>query len=239
MKKTISKIQKQIICIGGSGFAKASEKPLLETYILGQSGRKKPKICFVGTASGDSEGYQRMFYSAFKKLDCVPSHLSLFKPPVGSLEKYALSKDVIYVGGGNTRNLLALWKLWGLDRIMKKAFDKGIVLSGTSAGSICWFEEGVTDSWPGRLNSLECLGFLKGSNCPHYDSEKNRRPSYHRLLAQRKIGPGYAADDGVAIHYINGSIVRFVSSRPNARAYKVGLQKGKVVEEAIVPDYLG
>ena len=233
------KAKKQIICIGGGGFSTGEAKPLLETYILQQSGRKRPKICFVGTASGDSEGYQRMFYSAFKKLDCTPSHLALFKPPVGNLEKFVLEKDVIFVGGGNTRNLLALWKLWGLDKIMKKACQKGIVLCGPSAGSICWFEEGVTDSWTSPLMPLKCLGFLKGSNCPHYDSEKNRRPSYRRMIAQKKIKSGYAADDGVAIHYINGAIHRFISSRPQARAYKVGLQKGKVVEEVIVPDYLG
>ena len=224
---------------GFDGYDRTGRPPLMETYILQQSGKKKTRICFVGTASGDSEGYQRMFYSAFKKLDCVPSHLSLFKPPVGSLEKYVLEKDVIYVGGGNTRNLLALWKLWGLDKIMKRALEKGIVLCGVSAGSICWFEEGITDSWTSPLMPLKCLGFLKGSNCPHYDGEKDRRPSYHRLLAQKKIGPGYAADDGVAIHYINGTIHRFISFKPQARAYKVGLKKGKVVEEAIVPDYLG
>jgi dipeptidase E len=235
----MSQRKKQIIAIGGSGFAKAPDKPLLETYILQQSGRKKPKVCFVGTASGDSDAYTRMFYSAFKKLSCKPSHLSLYKPPLGSLEKYVLEKDVMYVGGGNTRNLLALWKLWGLDRIMKKALNKGIVLCGPSAGSICWFEEGVTDSWPGRLEPLKCLGFLKGSNCPHYDTEKNRRPSYHRLLAQRKIGNGIAADDCVAFHFVDGVLHRVVSSKPDARAFRVGLKKGKAVEKVIVPDYLG
>jgi len=230
--------KKQIICIGGGGFL-TGEKALLDNYILRQSGKKKPRICFVGTASGDTEGNQRLFTSAFKKLDCVPSHLSLFKPPVGSLEKYVLRNDVIYVGGGNTRNLLALWKLWGLDKIMKKAYQRGIVLCGVSAGSICWFEEGVTDSWTSPLMPLKCLGFLKGSNCPHYDSEKDRRPSYHRMISQKKIKPGYAADDGVAIHYIDGTIHRFISFRPEGRAYKLSLKKGKVVEEKIVPDYLG
>lgn len=232
------KKKKQIICIGGGGFS-TKENLLMETYILRQSGRKKPRVCFVPTASGDAEWYRRMFISAFKKLDCIPSILSLFKPPVGSLEKYVLANDILYVGGGNTRNLLALWKLWGLDQIMKKAYQKGIVLCGPSAGSICWFEEGVTDSWTSPLKPLKCLGFLKGSNCPHYDSEKNRRPSYQRMIAQKKIKPGYAADDGVAIHYIDGKIARFISSRPQARAYEVRLEKGKVVEKIIIPDYLG
>ncbi len=233
------KTLKQIICMGGGGFSMEPKNLLLDAYVLRQSRKKRPKVCFVGTASGDSLSYIQRFYNGFKKMPCEPSHLSLFKPPLGSLEKYVLEKDVVYVGGGNTRNLLALWRLWGLDLILRKALDKGIILCGVSAGSICWFEEGVTDSWPGRLNSLECLGFLKGSNCPHYDGEKNRRPSYHQLLARKKIKDGYAADDGVAIHYIDGKIARFVSSRPQARAYKVGLHKGKVVEEPITPDYLG
>ena len=225
--------------MGGGGFSMEPENPLLDAYILKQSGKKKPKVCFVPTASGDSASYIQRFYTAFKRFNCVPSHLSLFKPPLGSLEKYVLEKDIIYVGGGNTRNLLVLWREWGLDLILKKALNKGVVLCGISVGSICWFEEGLTDSIPGRLTPLKCLGFLKGSNCPHYDGEMERRPSYHRLLAVGKIGKGYAADDGVAIHFINGAIARVVSSRPKARAYKIGLLKGKVVEEAIIPDYLG
>jgi len=150
-----------------------------------------------------------------------------------------LKKDIIYVGGGNTRNLLLLWKEWGLDRILKKAWERGIALSGVSAGSICWFEEGVTDSIPGNLTPLKCLGFLRGSNCPHYDGEKGRRPAYHRLLTEKKIKTGYAADDGVALHFIGDILNRVVSSRPKAHAYKVGLKKGKVAEEPIIPVYLG
>ncbi len=225
--------------MGGGGFLADPGKSPLDTYILRQTGKKKPKICFAGTASGDSAGNIQRFYKSFKRLDCVPSHLALYKAPQGSLEKYVLDKDIIYVGGGNTRNLLALWREWGLDKIFKKAWEKGILLSGVSAGSICWFEEGVTDSIPGSLTRLQCLGFLKGSNCPHYDGEKERRPAYHRLLAEKKIRKGYAADDGVAIHFIGNAIVRIVSSRPDGRAYRVGLKNGKVVEEPIVPVYLG
>jgi len=235
MKKT----RKQIICMGGGGFLMEPKNPLLDLYILGQSPKKKPKICFVNTAKGDSSDTIKSFLSHFKKFKCEPSYLSLFKPPIGNLESFVLKKDIIYVGGGNTRNLLVLWKEWGLDRILKKAWESGIVLSGVSAGSICWFEEGVTDSIPGKLTPLKCLGFLKGSNCPHYDGEKERRPSYHRLLRQRKIKNGYAADDGVAIHFIDDLFAHVVSSRPLGRAYKVGLQKGKVVEDSIVPTYLG
>jgi dipeptidase E len=231
--------KKQIICMGGGGFLMEPKNPLLDRYILGQSPVKKPRICFVGTASGDSSDNVDQFMTSFKKHDCEPSYLSLFKPPKGNLESFILKKDVIYVGGGNTRNLLLLWKEWGLDRILKKAWERGVVLSGVSAGSICWFEEGVTDSIPGRLTPLKCLGFLKGSNCPHYDGEKERRPAYHRLLAGRRIKAGCAADDGVAIHFVGDRIAHVVSSRPQARAYKVGLKNGQVVEETITPHYLG
>ena len=225
--------------MGGGGFLMEPQNPLLDLYILSQSHKKTPKICFVGTASGDSSNNIDGFVNIFKKFNCEPSYLSLFKPPVGNLESYILKKDIIYVGGGNTRNLLLLWKEWGLDRIMKKAWERGIVLSGVSAGSICWFEEGVTDSILGKLTPLKCLGFLRGSNCPHYDGEKERRPAYHRLLAEKKMKAGYAADDGVALHFIGEDLDRVVSSRPNARAYKVELKSGKVVEESISPAYLG
>jgi peptidase E len=235
----MKKVRKQIICMGGGGFLMEPQNPLLDLYILGQSPKKKPKICFVGTASGDSLDSIKRFLTHFKKFNCEPSYLSLFKAPKENLESFVLSKDIIYVGGGNTRNLLLLWKAWGLDKIMKKGWKQGIVLSGVSAGSICWFEEGVTDSFPGKLAPLKCLGFLKGSNCPHYDGEKERRPSYHRLVRERKIKNGYAADDGVALHFIDNTIAHIVSSRPLGRAYKVGWQKGKVIEETIVPTYLG
>jgi dipeptidase E len=235
----MNKVRKQIIAMGGGGFLMEPQNPLLDLYILKQSPKKKPKICFIGTASGDPKHNIDGFFNSFKRFNCEPSYLSLFKPPVGNLESFILKKDIIYVGGGNTRNLLVLWKEWGLDRILKKAWERGIVLSGVSAGSICWFEEGVTDSIPGKLTPLKCLGFLKGSNCPHYDGEKKGRPSYHRLLRTGKIKNGYAADDGVAIHFVDQSVAHVVSSRPLGRAYKVGWQKGRVVEELVVPTYLG
>jgi len=127
----------------------------------------------------------------------------------------------------------------GLDLIMREAWEKGIVMAGISAGSICWFEEGITDSIPGPLTPLKCLGFLKGSNCPHYDGEANRRPSFHRLLSSNQIGPGLACDDGVALHYIGEELHRIVSSRPNARAYRLAKESGSVKEEELLPDYLG
>lgn len=216
---------KQIIALGGGGFSMEPENPLLDLYILNQSEKINPKICFIPTASGDSDNYISRFYNFFEKQNCESSHLSLFKPPTRDLESFILEKDIIYVGGGNTKNLLVLWKEWGLDTIIKKAWELGIVLAGISAGSICWFEDGVTDSYGDKLEPIKCLGLLKGSNCPHYDGESKRRPVYQELIARGKIKPGYAADDGVALHYIDQKLNKIVNSRPNAKAYKVYFDK--------------
>ena len=229
---------KQIIALGGGGFSMEPENPLLDQYILKQAKRSTPKICFLATASGDSENYISRFYQFFEKQDCQPSHLSLFNPPTRDLESFLLEKDIIYVGGGNTKNLLILWQEWGVDTIVRKAWEQGIVLAGISAGSICWFEEGVTDSYGDGLEPLKCLGLLKGSNCPHYDGESERRPAYQQLIATKRITPGIATDDGVALHFIDQELSHIVSSRPNAKAYKVDYDKN-VTEIALATKYLG
>ncbi|WP_051348696.1 peptidase E [Peribacillus kribbensis] len=223
---------KQIIALGGGGFSMEPENPALDTYILNQCSKKTPKICFVGTASGDAESYIERFYQAYNAFDCIPSHLSLFKPPSGDLESYVMDKDIIFVGGGSTKNLVALWKEWGLDKILYKAWNEGIILSGISAGSICWFEEGVTDSY-GDLTDIKALGFLPGSNCPHYDGEKDRRPVYTRMIKDQVLSPGYAADDGAALHFIGTDLHAAVSSRPDAKAYYVRPADGGFQEEEI------
>ncbi len=229
---------KQIIAMGGGGFSMEMENSLLDSYILKQAGKRTPKVCFVPTASGDGESYTLHFHGIFSNYDCEASHLSLFRPPTNDLESYILEKDIIYVGGGNTKNMLALWKEWGLDKILFRAWQEGIVLAGLSAGSICWFEEGVTDSIPGNLTQLRCLGFLKGSNCPHYDGEVERRPAYHRLVKEGMMD-GLAADDGVALHYVDDELFRVVSSTPNGRAYQVKRSGSRVIETEILPEFLG
>ncbi|WDL98445.1 peptidase E [Alicyclobacillus sp. ALC3] len=230
---------RQIIAMGGGGFSMAPENLLLDEYVLRQTNTNRPKVCFVPTASGDAESYIERFYAAFQKLDCEPSHLSLFHPPTTDLESFVMEKDVIYVGGGNTKNLLALWRDWGLDSVMRRAWEKGIVMAGVSAGSICWFEEAITDSFGVTLDRLPCLGLLPGSNCPHYDGESERRPTFHRLLQDDRIAPGLAADDGVAFHFVGTELKATVSSRPDARGYRLRLSENGVLEEEIVPEYLG
>ena len=226
-------MKKQIFAIGGAGLSWQPDKLLLEKYFLKLTGQACPKLCFVPTASGDSDFYTRRFYDAAIHLNCSPSHLSLFNAPSEDLESIILNQDAIYVGGGNTRNMLVLWREWKLDEIMRKAWEKGIVLGGVSAGSICWFEEGLTDSIPNRFTRLKCLGFLAGSNCPHYDSEVARRPIYHRLILNEEIAGGLATEDGVGLHFIETKLHQVVSSRPSAKAYSVGVSGNQIAENKI------
>jgi len=229
----------QIVAMGGGGFSMEPDNPLLDEYVLSLSGAESPHILFLATASGDDRGYIDRFYAAFARFPCVPSHLSLFQPSTADPRALVLAQDVVYVGGGNTKSLLALWREWGLDSALREFWQAGGVLAGLSAGSICWFEEGVTDSIPGALSALPCLGFLAGSNCPHYDGEPERRPSYQRLVARGRIVDGYAADDGAALHYVGDRLERVVSSRPHTRAYRLARSSdGHATETPIEAVYL-
>ena len=183
-------------------------------------------------------GYIERFYASMKEFACEPTHLALYRPPEGNLRQFVLSQDIFYVGGGNTRNLLILWREWGLDAYLKEAWENGAVLAGISAGSICWFEQGLTDSVTGKLLPLDCLGFIKGSNCPHYDGEELRRPVYQEVIKEGSMLPGIACDDGVAAYFVDGKLEKFVSSRPNAKAYKVESVKGEIEERQIDPEVL-
>ncbi len=233
-------IKKQIIAIGGSGFASSDkyghDKLAMERYFLAQTGKENPRVCFIPTASGDAPVYIVNFYQAFNALDCRPSHLSLFNLPTADLESFIMHQDAIFVGGGNTKSMIALWREWKLDRYLRQAWEAGVVVGGVSAGSICWFEEGVTDSIPGDLTRVAALGFLKGSNCPHYDGEKNRRPMYKKLLLEGKIGPGLAIDDYVAVRFVDDKIKEIFSLNPDAYAYLVSNNAGEIVEKKILVD---
>jgi len=209
----------QIIAIGGGGFSSGSE-PGLDTYVLEQSRSTMPRIGFIGTASGDSESYLVKFYARFAKLDCRPSHLPLFaRTP--NLEAWVLGQDVIYVGGGNTKSLLSVWQGWELRSLLHRAGEAGTVLSGVSAGAICWFDWGVTDSALDTLGPLACLGFVSGSCCPHYSGEALRRQTFERMVTEDEIVPGFAIDDGAALHFVDGVATRVVSGRAGADVYRV------------------
>ena len=224
---------RHIVALGGGGFSTEPRNPRLDRYILGLANARRPRVCFIPTASGDSHVYLRRFHRAMAKLDCVPSELTLFRRDARDPDDIIRAQDVLYVGGGNTANLLAVWRLHGVDRAIRRAWRDGVVLAGISAGMICWFESSVTDSF-GPLRELnDGLALLPGSACPHYDGEPRRRPTFHRLIKKKILPPGVAADDGAAIHFIGRTIHRCVSSRRHANAYRVGLVDGNVVEELL------
>jgi peptidase E len=230
--------KRQIIALGGGGFLMEPANPALDLYVLRQGRTARPAVTFLGTASGDADSYLVRFYKAFTRHDCRPSHLPLFQR-TPQLRDHLLRQDIIYVGGGNTKSMLAVWRDWGLPMLLKEAWEEGIILAGVSAGAICWFQHGLTDSWADKLVVLECLGFLEGSCCPHYNGEPERRPAYHALLSKGDMLPGVAIDDGAAIHLVEGAIHRVVASRPHARAYRVGVRAGSVHEEPLETEYLG
>ena len=208
----------------------------LDRYVLQHARSPNPTVCFLPTASGDSDGYIVRFYSAFSSLPCRPRHLSLFHQP-SDLATFVSECDVIYVGGGNTQNMLAIWRACGLDSLLRRAWESGTVLCGLSAGAICWFEQGHTDS-AGSLGPMTCLGFLPGSCSPHYDGEPGRRPSYHTLIQQGALSAGYALDDGAALHFTGDTVAHVVTSRPAARAFHVRAESGTVIEAALQTHFL-
>jgi dipeptidase E len=178
-----------------------------------------PKVLFVPTAAGDSDERLVSFYEVFGPR-AEATHATFFPWPRPDLREHVLSRDAVYVAGGNTANMLAIWRLHGFDQVLREAWEAGILLTGWSAGMICWFEHGVTDSFGPELAPLECLGFLPGSACPHYDGEERRRPVYTQLVADG-FPAGIAADDDVALHYEGTELREVVTSRPGATAYRV------------------
>ena len=205
--------ERQIVACGG--YALGSP---LQQYILGLA--RGTRVCFVGTASGDDAA---SIVGVYERLngEAQVSHLKFFPWPPEDLRGFALSHDVIYVGGGNTANMLAIWRVHGFDDVLREAWENGIVLAGSSAGMICWFEAGVTDSFGPQLEGMrDGLGLLRGSACPHYDGEERRRPRY-RELVDGGFPPGYAADDGVALHFVGDELREVVTDREGATAYRV------------------
>ncbi|WP_202817569.1 peptidase E [Kribbella sp. ALI-6-A] len=232
----------QIFALGGGGFSMEPDNPLLDDHLLSLTGvtGRLPRVCFVPTASGDSPGYVERFLDAFSPDRAEASVLSLFTRTVTDLDAFVRSQDVVYVGGGNTANLLAVWRVHGLDRVLKDAYDDGVVLAGISAGMNCWFEASVTDSFDANgCDPLpDGLGLLAGSGCPHYDGEELRRGTYLDLV-RGGFPDGYAAEDGVGLHFRDGELVDVVTSRPGAAAYGVRAADGDVVEERLAARFLG
>lgn len=229
---TAARPRRQIVAMGGGSFSVEPDGSALDAYVLGLCGKPRPRICFLATASGDSAMYVTKFYEAFGDR-AEASHLGLFGRPRTDMAAVLASRDIIYVGGGNTANMLAVWRVHGVDRMLRDAWERGVILTGVSAGMICWFEAGVTDSF-GPLAALpDGLGLLSGSACPHYDGEKDRRPTYQRLV-RAGFPPGYAADDGAALHFVDTKLEACIASRPTAGVYRVSLE-GETVTETALP----
>ncbi|MBI3855396.1 MAG: peptidase E [Planctomycetes bacterium] len=229
--------KKIIFADGGWGSAKDA-LPLMK-YFISLTGKPNPKVCLLPTASGDSAESIVNFYDIMNQLDCRPRHLRLFQPSkVAGFEEVLMDMDAIYVGGGNTLNMLAIWKEQGIDLVLRKAWEKGIVLGGGSAGAICWFKQGCTDSRPGKLTALDCLGWLPGSACPHFNLEK-RRTAYSEMVLSGAFLDGIAIDEGAGVLFEGEKITRVVSSLPKAKAYAVKRQEGKVEWTPLETEFLG
>jgi dipeptidase E len=226
---------RQIIAMGGGGFL-MDDNPLLDDFILSRAKGRESRVCFVATAAGDSDRMLVSFYTALGPR-CRATHLPLFRREHADLTGYLLGHDVIYVGGGNSANMLAIWRVHGVDTALARAYDAGILLCGLSAGGLCWFQTGVTDSF-GALAPLENgLGLLPGSFCPSYEDPR-RRSSYQRLI-RGGMPAGYGADAGAALHFIDGALAEVVTSRSQAAAYRVEGRNGDHHEQKLRARYLG
>ena len=210
-------MSRRIVACGGEQLS----YPTLTRYVLDLAGKPRPKILFVPTASGDDSAYLLTFYQALGGVDCEPSHLALFNRTVDDIDGFIRSQDVVMVGGGNTANMLAIWRVHGVEVALRRAYRSGTILTGWSAGCICWFEAGITDSFTLELGPLrDGLQLLKGSACPHYDSQERRRPVYAREIAAG-LAPGIALDDAVVARYEDERLIEIVSAKSSGRAFRV------------------
>ena len=232
----------QIVALGGGGFSMERESSLLDDYILSVIEAPRPRVCFLPTASGDADHYVVRFYRRFSP-GCEASHVSLFRRDQGTggveedLAAHLLSQDLIYVGGGNMLSMLGAWRAHGLDSILKRCWRRGILMCGPSAGSLCWFEQALS-AFHGAPRAVRGLGLLPYSNCVHYDAEPQRRAEYHRLVGGG-MRPGFAAEDGVGLHFRGTRLERVVSSRRDGHAYRVEPGERGVIEIPLKAAFLG
>lgn len=216
-----------ILAIGGGGFVGterygARPGPLVE-HALSLTGTSTPKVCALHTATGDDVARIAQWYACWAQRPEQASHLSVLPMPnVDDVRRHLLDQDAVYVGGGSVAGLMVLWRLHGLDVAFRDAHEAGVVLFGVSAGSLCWHSGGTTDSFGPELQPwTDGLGLVAGSHCPHYDSEARRRPLYQRLIREGRLAPGYAADDGVGLHYVDGVLREAVRDRDGVSAWRV------------------
>ncbi|MGZ3872206.1 MAG: Type 1 glutamine amidotransferase-like domain-containing protein [Mucilaginibacter sp.] len=226
------KITKKILLTGGA------YGPVWMKYLIGLTGKEKPKICFMPTASGDNAAYINYWLESAKKLPIDPYVQRVFIESSSqkmSFEESLLGMDAILVPGGNTLDMMALWKVHGIDKVLKKAWEKGIVLTGSSAGAICWFHEGLSDSRPKALSKVECLGFLKGSISPHYHSSKDRATIYQQMILAGQIKPGYGLDENAGLYFENETIAKVLAGDAKSKVYKLSVEGGNIAERVLEP----
>jgi peptidase E len=229
----------RILALGGGGFLMEDAASPIDAYILTLARKRNPRICFVSTASGDHPDHIEKFYTAYGNLECEPSHIAFFRKPMqgsislSDLSAGVLGQDVIFVGGGNTKSALAVWREWRLDSIFRQALSSGVVLTGMSAGAMCWYASGLTDSyWGSGYQPLPCLGFLPGSCGVHYHSDGQRQSRLAEALLAGAIPAAIAIDDYAGVLYQDATISQVVSWRKGATAYAVKVESGSVIETA-------
>lgn len=231
-----------MVAIGGGMLMPRDATPLQIQQAIELSGKRQPRLCVLNQAVGDDPATYLRFYDRLADTPARVGHLSLFPMPnVSDPEDFLLSQDIIFVGGGSVANMVAVWRVHGIDAIMRKAWQAGIILAGSSAGGICWFEGGTTDSFGIKLRPFtDGLGMLAGSFCPHYNSEPERRPLYQQLVAQGALPGGLACDDGAGAHFVDDGLAEVVADRPDAGAYHVDPDgAGGFIETAVPVRFLG
>ena len=231
-----------MLAVGGGMLMPRDAVPLQVKYAIELTGQARPRLCVLNTAVGDDPNAYLRFYDRLAETPARVRHLALFPMPnVTDPEDLLMSQDVIFVGGGSVANMVAVWRVHGIDEILRKAWHAGIVLAGSSAGGICWFEGGTTDSFGMRLRPFtDGLGMLPGSFCPHYNSEQERRPLYRRLVADGTLPDGVACDDGAGAHYVDETLAELVADRPGANAYRVAADgAGGAFETVLDVRFLG
>jgi len=234
--------KRQIVAFGGGGFSMEPKNPLLDDYVTGlvAHGAQRPKVCFLPTASGDADHYIVRFYKAFGQRGCETSHVSLFRRDGGAadIHGHLLEQDLIYVGGGSVISLLGAWRAHGLHITLREAWERGVVMCGLSAGSLCWFDVGVS-AFHGEAEAVRGLGLLPWSNTIHFDAEPEREDAYRELLLSGGVCEGFAVEDGAALHFEGARLARVVTSRPRAKAYRMTQVDGAVERLPLAAEYLG
>jgi dipeptidase E len=237
---------RRILAIGGGGFMMEDAPSPIDEYVIRLTGKARPRICYLATPSGDLPAHLDRFHAAYGNMGCETSHLAFFRQPdlrsipVVDFRTRLLEQDAIFVGGGNTKSALAVWREWGLDTVLRETWESGVLLAGMSAGAMCWFDAGLTDSfWGAAYRPLDCLGLLPGGCAVHYGSDQKRRATLHAAQRAGAIPRSIAIDDFAASLYVGTSLDRVLSWRTGSTAYQVHHEGDAVIETALPAKQIG